>query len=212
MGAVHLVRHGEVENPDGVIYGRLPGFGLSAEGREQAARTAAYLARQVDGAPRVVASPLLRAEQTARILMEPLGVDELAIDERLTEAMSGLEGLPRRFTVRGFARRFLDPGRRKEAERPGAVARRVAAAVRELRAETDAHRDLVIVSHQFPIAVGRVALERGVTEREGPRLVRAAPWLFMRGRCGLASVTTLRFDASGRATRTYWEPGRDPAR
>ena len=29
---VHLVRHGEVDNPAGVLYGRLPGFHLSEDG------------------------------------------------------------------------------------------------------------------------------------------------------------------------------------
>ncbi|HEV3068841.1 MAG TPA: histidine phosphatase family protein, partial [Streptosporangiaceae bacterium] len=30
---VHLLRHGEVDNPRGIIYGRLPGYHLSANGR-----------------------------------------------------------------------------------------------------------------------------------------------------------------------------------
>ena len=30
---VHLVRHGEVANPRGVLYGRIPGFHLSEDGR-----------------------------------------------------------------------------------------------------------------------------------------------------------------------------------
>ena len=33
---VHLLRHGEVYNPDRVLYGRLPGFRLSELGVEQA--------------------------------------------------------------------------------------------------------------------------------------------------------------------------------
>ena len=37
---VHLVRHGEVENSGKVLYGRLPGYHLSAMGRQMADRGA----------------------------------------------------------------------------------------------------------------------------------------------------------------------------
>ena len=67
MGVVHLVRHGEVENPRGVIYGRLPGFGLSARGRAQVEETAAYLAEQLDDPPLVVSSPLQPVPATPKV-------------------------------------------------------------------------------------------------------------------------------------------------
>jgi broad specificity phosphatase PhoE len=38
---VHLVRHGEVDNPTGVLYGRLPGYRLSELGRRMAELVAA---------------------------------------------------------------------------------------------------------------------------------------------------------------------------
>lgn len=41
---IHLVRHGEVYNPDGVLYGRLPGFKLSDKGIRQAQAVADALA------------------------------------------------------------------------------------------------------------------------------------------------------------------------
>ena len=58
---VHLVRHGQVENPRRVLYGRLPGYHLSLRGRAQADLLAAHFA----GTPlaAVVASPLERAQQ-----------------------------------------------------------------------------------------------------------------------------------------------------
>ena len=43
---VHLLRHGEVHNPDRVLYGRLPGFRLSALGARPAAEAAAWLAQR----------------------------------------------------------------------------------------------------------------------------------------------------------------------
>jgi len=205
MSAIYLVRHGEVENPLDLIYGRLPGFGLSERGRAQVARTGQHLAEQLDGVPRIVSSPLLRAQQSARILMDELQLETLPTDERLIEADSGLEGMPRGLKIGRMVRGLVDRDRRRKAERPSAVVRRMAAGVREHWAE-DEGRDLIVVAHQFPIMMARVALERGVTGSGGPRLVRAAPWLFMRGRCGLASVSTMRFERGGLASCSYWHP------
>lgn len=203
MNRLHLVRHGEVHNPDGVIYGRLPGFGLSARGRDQVARAGDHLAARLDVAPRIVASPLQRTQETARILMERLGVAALELDERLIEADSGFEGFPRGLRIQRMGRALLDPTRRRRAERPRRVLVRMADAVREWRAKTSG--ELVIVSHQFPILMARVALERGVHAEGGPRSVRALPWAFVRGGCEVASVSTMRLRSSG-AERTYWAP------
>ncbi|MFK7988530.1 MAG: histidine phosphatase family protein [Sandaracinaceae bacterium] len=203
MGRLHLVRHGEVDNPSGVIYGRLPGFGLSARGREQVARAGEHLASRLGSAPRLVASPLQRTQQSARILMEHLGVGELELDERLIEADSGFEGFPRGLRIQRMARALLDPTRRRRAERPSRVLARMAEAVREWRSKTSG--ELVIVSHQFPILMARVALERGVHVGGGPRLVRGLPWAFVRGGCALASVSTMEL-GSRAANRTYWAP------
>lgn len=60
---VHVVRHGEVHNPTGILYGRLPGFHLSATGAAQAAAVADALADRDIVA--VIASPLQRAQETA---------------------------------------------------------------------------------------------------------------------------------------------------
>ena len=76
------VRHGLVENPDNVIYARLPGFGLSEEGMAGATRLAEKLSNRDVVA--VYASPLQRAQQTAAILAEPHGLEVLQ-DERLIE-------------------------------------------------------------------------------------------------------------------------------
>src|SRR5512144_1944796 len=86
---VHLVRHGEVHNPDGVLYGRLPGFGLSALGREMAETVAAHLADH--DIVHVAASPLERAMQTAAPIAEQAGV-EVVPDPRVVEATNAFEG------------------------------------------------------------------------------------------------------------------------
>ena len=60
---IHVMRHGEVFNPSGILYGRLPGFHLSDTGAVQAAAVAEALAGRDIVA--VIASPLQRAQETA---------------------------------------------------------------------------------------------------------------------------------------------------
>ena len=68
---VHLLRHGEVENPAGIIYGRLPGYHLSANGRAMARAAADFFAERPVVA--LFCSPLERAQETARPVAERLG-------------------------------------------------------------------------------------------------------------------------------------------
>src|ERR1700727_4100790 len=86
---VHLLRHGEVHNPDHVLYGRVPGYRLSAHGRMRAAPAAAYF----EGRPvaAVFASPLERAQETAQPVAERLGLP-IITDDRLIESGNVLEG------------------------------------------------------------------------------------------------------------------------
>ena len=86
---VHLMRHGEVHNPEGILYGRLPGYYLSELGREMAETVARFLAPR--DVVRVVASPLERAEETAGPIA---GAFDLPIetDDRLIEAGNYFEG------------------------------------------------------------------------------------------------------------------------
>ena len=86
---VHLLRHGEVDNPGGILYGRLPGFHLSEEGRLMAKAAAEFLA----GRDVVVlrSSPLDRALETAEPLAAQFGL-EVDIDERLIEPSNHFEG------------------------------------------------------------------------------------------------------------------------
>lgn len=89
---LHLVRHGEVHNPRKVLYGRLPRFGLSANGRRQARETALFLA---DAPLRAVfSSPLLRARQTAEEIRARHPHLRLRQDRRLNEVRTIYEGVP----------------------------------------------------------------------------------------------------------------------
>src|SRR5437879_12406839 len=59
------MRHADVENPNRVLYGHLPGFYLSELGRAQAAAVGQSLRDR--GIKRIVHSPLERARETAEI-------------------------------------------------------------------------------------------------------------------------------------------------
>jgi len=86
---LHFVRHGEVHNPEGILYGRLEGFGLSARGQEMAGRASTVLAtRPVE---RILSSPLQRAVESATPLSVATGVP-IDIDERLTEGLNDFQG------------------------------------------------------------------------------------------------------------------------
>src|SRR6476660_746297 len=84
LTVVHLMRHGEVHNPEGVLYGRLDGFQLSELGREVARL-------ETNDITHVVASPLDRAQETAA----PIAVDhevEITTDVRVIESQNQFEG------------------------------------------------------------------------------------------------------------------------
>ena len=105
---LHLVRHGEVHNPDGVLYGRLPGFRLSDLGARMAATAAESFAAAGVDVRALVASPLQRTQESAAPWAEAYGL-EARLDERLIEPTNRYEGQPP-----GFTRRSL----RKPAEWP----------------------------------------------------------------------------------------------
>jgi broad specificity phosphatase PhoE len=203
---VHLVRHGEVENPERLFYGRLPGFSLSSLGTGQAERSAGHL-RKLSTEPALWTSPLERARQTADIVKQALGVEQVHVDERLTEAGSWREGLPRDFSPLAHLTRFLKSDARRQNESAIEVIDRMLAAVADAarRAEVS-----VLVSHQTPITLARVALERGY--RGSPRAAfgRLSPWFYARASCDHASVTTLELEPDGEhfrlAASDYFSP------
>ncbi len=88
----YLIRHGAVENPRQVYYGRLPGFALSREGRLQAQGAADRLSREPLAA--IFSSPLLRARQTAAPLAAAFPVLKLHVSSLLNEVYSPFDGLP----------------------------------------------------------------------------------------------------------------------
>ena len=88
---VHVVRHGEVENPQKILYGRQPGWRLSDRGQEMA-RTIGDWSKSLDlGALHV--SPLQRAQETAAPIAAAHNI-AITTDERLIEAANVFEGKP----------------------------------------------------------------------------------------------------------------------
>jgi broad specificity phosphatase PhoE len=132
---LYLVRHGEVHNPQKVLYGRLPGFSLSETGRMQAAAVGRYLARLPIA--RLFTSPMERAQETAAIAALSFSRQlDTVIDERLNECLTPYQGLPlvelERFgfeiyrsnqppyeTVADMRRRLLSFVQEQRAQHPG---------------------------------------------------------------------------------------------
>ena len=126
---VHLVRHGEVFNPQQLLYGRLPGFGLSRRGREQARAAAQWLRARSLAA--LYNSPMQRARETAAILAEQPGVPPPNVDARLNEVHTPHDGTPLETLI---ARNWdLYRGSGPEFEQPGDVARRGQACLADWR-------------------------------------------------------------------------------
>lgn len=90
---IHLIRHGDVENPQEVFYGRLAGFPLSDRGRKEAAAAANALGdRPIEV---VYSSPQLRARQTADIVREKMApLPPLRIEPLLDEVRTPYDGVP----------------------------------------------------------------------------------------------------------------------
>jgi broad specificity phosphatase PhoE len=209
---IHLMRHGEVHNPEGLLYGRLPGYHLSDRGREMADRVAAYLAGDLEPAPgtlrgeradvvAVFASPMERAQETAEPIAAAFGLP-IRTDERLLEAENRFQGLtfgvgdgslrhPRHWPL------LVNPLRPSWGEPYREQVARMLDVVATAREAARGH-EAVLVSHQLPVWVTRRAAQ-------GKRL-----WHDPRNRqCSLASLTSLRFDGDRLVGLHYTEPAAD---
>lgn len=197
---VHLLRHGEVHNPDHVLYGRLPGFHLSDHGRQQARAVAGDLHRRVPVAA-VWASPLERAQETAAPLAEAFGLP-VRTDERLIESDNVFEGrsLAWQWSYAGprYWRHYRDPRTPSWGEPYRDVAARMIAGIDDARRAHPAGH-VVCVSHQNPIWVTRRALE-GLPLHHNPR----------RRRCAHASLTSLVYEGEHFVGTEYREPAEGP--
>jgi broad specificity phosphatase PhoE len=193
---VHMLRHGEVYNPDKVLYGRLPGYGLSELGVQMAKAAAQALADR--DVTYLVASPLERAQQTA----EPFAAQSrlpIGIDERLIESANLFEG-KRVAAGEGALRNprywylLRNPFTPSWGEAYDAVAQRMYAALMAAREAAEGH-EAVCVSHQLPIWTLRRHMEHKRLWHD-PR----------RRECALASLTSFHFEDVRLVGIEYTEP------
>ena len=176
---VHLVRHGEVHNPSGILYGRLPGFRLSELGVRMAQAAAADLRARGRAMSGLVASPLQRTQESAAPIAAAFDLP-VRTDARLIEPSNHFEG-----TVMSSALRnpinwpwLINPLRPSWGESYRSIAQRMRAAVDDAFDSVD-DGDVVLVSHQLPIWTLHLAV---ANERfmHDPR----------KRRCALSSITT----------------------
>lgn len=196
---VHLLRHGEVFNPDKVLYGRLPGFVLSELGHEMALRAAQVL--ENNDITVVTASPLERAQQTAKPIADVFNLS-IGSDADLIEADNIFEG--QRVAVGDGVlkqpaawRHLYNPFKPSWGEAYVDLAARMRAAVERARIQASGH-EAVLVSHQLPIWISRMDFE-GRRFAHDPR----------RRQCSLASLTSLVFDDDKLSAILYTEPSAD---
>jgi broad specificity phosphatase PhoE len=190
---VHVIRHGEVYNPNKILYGRLPGFHLSELGIQMAKADAAALADH--DVTHVVASPLERAQETAEPIAAQFKLD-IATDTRLIESSNFFEGKnvegsfrnPRNWWV------LRDPITPSWGEAYLVIAQRMFAALQAARVAAEGH-EAVCVSHQLPIWTLRRYVEKKRLWHD-PR----------RRQCGLASITSFRFEGATVVGVDYREP------
>jgi broad specificity phosphatase PhoE len=196
---VHLLRHGEVHNPTGVLYGRMPGYHLSELGREMAQRVADTIGDR--DITHVVSSPLERAQETATPLAKAVGVD-ITTDRRVIESTNVFEG--QTFGVGDGVlkkpsawRHLWNPLRPSWGEPYRQLVARMMAAVYDARDAASGH-EAVIVSHQLPIWITRLHVESRSFLHD-PR----------RRHCTLCSLTSFGFNGETLTTVRYSEPAAD---
>ena len=196
---VHLLRHGEVHNPTGVLYGRMSGYHLSDLGQVMAQRVADTVADR--DITLVMSSPLERAQETATPVAKALGVD-ITTDPRVIEATNVFEG--QSFGVGDGVlkkptawRHLWNPVRPSWGEPYKQLVTRMMAAVYDARDAAVGHEALV-VSHQLPIWITRLHVENRSFLHD-PR----------RRQCTLCSLTSLTFEDDVLTTVRFSEPAAD---
>ena len=196
---VHLLRHGEVYNPQGVLYGRADGYHLSERGRRMAERVAERIGER--DITHLVSSPLERAQETAAPLAAARGLG-VQVDERVIESGNLFEGRP--FDIRGSLLRqpriwskLWNPFRPSWGEPYTDIVARMWPAVLDARAAAEGH-EAVVVSHQLPIWITRL-------HAEGRRFVHDP----RKRHCTLCSLTSFTFDGERLVSIGYSEPAGD---
>ncbi|UJP08993.1 histidine phosphatase family protein [Microbacterium sp. KUDC0406] len=192
---LHLVRHGEVHNPDRVLYGRLPDYHLSEAGRGMAQAAADHLVSLGREVTELRCSPLERTQESAAPIAAAFDLTPV-LEERIIEPANVFEGRRMRKALRNPVNwwQLRNPSLPSWGEPYESIADRMIAAMDDAW-DAAALGDVVFVSHQAPIWIThrRVA---GLRLRHDPRTRR----------CALSSITS--FERVGDVWREvdYAEP------
>ena len=200
---IHFVRHGEVENPNHVLYERLPGFHLSNRGLKMACATAQYIATvpQMRGISAIYSSPLERTQETAQQIASALQIGPIILDKRLIEAENNFRG--KRI---GYGEGALWKNNNWKlvsnlwkpswGESYKSIAARVGDFARE-QVKNHPGEQIVAVTHESPIWSYRHLLETGHAEHN--MLLR---------KTALASITSITYDCANMnvLSITYVDP------
>jgi len=87
---IYFLRHGEVHNPKKILYGRLPRFSLSTQGRKKIKELADFFYKE--NVNIIYTSPMLRARQTTELLVARLGINS-KVSRLLTEVKFSFAGI-----------------------------------------------------------------------------------------------------------------------
>ncbi len=200
---VYLVRHADVANPDGVLYGHLPNFGLSEKGREQAANVGRLLRGEAVAA--IYCSPLQRAQESARQINQQLAQPAPVLERpALIEAEFGryLQGTRYREVPWRRPRWWVHmiwPGVLSGDESMAAMARRVGDVIAEAL-RTNPGRPSILVSHGDPIQAYWATTDR------------RPPWALHRLQCAKGGLLELDFARGSLADKRYLSPDEIAAR
>lgn len=140
---IYLIRHGEVHNPENILYGRLPGYFLSKTGREQAESAGKVLADEAIA--HIYCSPMERTQETSKLIANQLeNSPEITVDERLIEVHSPYDGVAHHeLEAINFD---LYTGNEPPHEHPRDIRKRLVEFLNEMR-KKHAHQKIIAVSH-----------------------------------------------------------------
>ena len=196
---IHLVRHGEVDNPNGVLYGRLPNFALTALGRQMAEAAAKELASTGANYTKLISSPLLRTLQSARPISEALNLS-VSTENQIIEPTNLFEGkkvgLETVLANPSFLLKLYNPLQPSWGEPYKQIVSRMTEALRRAWDQTPTG-EVVMVSHQLPIWSLHLAAS-GKPLWHDPRSRR----------CDLSSITSFEFVNNKLVEVDYCDPAK----
>lgn len=192
---LHLVRHGEVHNPQRVLYGRLEDYHLSDAGRRMADAAADYIASLDRPVAELICSPLERTQESAVPFAERFGLIPV-LDQRVIEPTNVFEGTQMKRALMNPLNwwHLRQPSRPSWGEPYVSIAERMRAAM-DAAWDAAASGDVVIVSHQAPIWITHLSVA-GLPLKHDPRSRR----------CALSSVTSFESDGGVWREVAYAEP------